>query len=53
MLPIETMQLRSLYFLLVFVREAAAQCEIVLHVMHSFISFNMKTSQQVLRKCDN
>lgn len=53
MLPIETMQLHSLYFPLIFVCKAAAQCEIVLHVMHSFISFNMKTRQQVLLKCEN
>lgn len=48
MLPIETIQLHSPYFPLVFVHVAAAQCEIVLHVMHSVISFNVRTSQQVL-----
>lgn len=53
MLPIETIQLHSPHFPLVFVHEAATQCEIVLHVMHSFIPFNVQTSQQVLRKCEN
>lgn len=33
--------------------KAAAQCEIVLHVLHSFISLNTKTRQQVLLKCEN
>lgn len=53
MLPIETIQLHFPYFPPVFVHEAAAQCEIALHVMHSFISFNMETSQQVLPECEN
>ena len=39
MLPIETIQLHSPYFTLLFVHGAAAQWEIVLHVMHSFIPF--------------
>lgn len=48
MLPIETMQRHSPYFPLVLVYEAVAQCEIIVHVMLSFISFNTQTSQQVL-----